>query len=200
MTGLLKNLVLFKAGWLACVLLAARDMPELASLAVAAVVAIHLAGVAVPVKEALLLAVAAVIGLAWESVMVWSGLLLYPQTSASGALAPHWIVAMWVLFATTVNHGLGWIKRNWMISAAAGLLGGPLAFSAGAGMGAVSFSNTPATLAVIGLGWALLLPLLVLIADTIIDSRFLEPTEDHPQSRPEPRAMRLLEGQPEPHA
>ena len=196
MTGMLKNLLLFKAGWLACVVLAARDMPELASLAVAAVVAIHLAGVAVPVKEALLLVAAAVIGLAWESMLVWSGLLVYSQSSASGALAPHWIVAMWVLFATTVNHGLGWIKRNWMVTAAAGLLGGPLAFYAGAGMGAVSFSNTALALAVIGLGWALLLPLLVLIADTIIDSAFLEPTEEQPA----PRSLRVLRGQPEHHA
>ena len=62
MTGWLKNLVLFKAGWLACVALAASDMPEFASLAVAGVVAIHLAGVAVPVNRTLHATVAA-----WET-------------------------------------------------------------------------------------------------------------------------------------
>jgi hypothetical protein len=169
------NLTLFKAGWVACVLLAARDLPEFASLAAAGVILIHLARVAVPVKEAVLIATAAVIGLAWESAVLATGLLQYPESSQAGALAPHWIVAMWMLFATTINHGFSWIKRNWMLSAAMGLIGGPMAFFAGAGMGAVSFGNTAAALALIGAGWMLLLPLLVLISDTIIDSQLLEP-------------------------
>ena len=149
----------------------------MATIAVALVVATHLIGVAVPVKEALFLACAALIGLAWESLVQASGLLQYPASSAAGVLAPHWIVAMWVLFATTINHGFSWVKRNWMLSALMGLIGGPMAFLAGAGMGAVSFSNTPLALAVIGAGWMMLLPLLVLIADSIIDSSLLEPAE-----------------------
>jgi hypothetical protein len=62
-----------------------------------------------------------------------------------------------------------------MLSAAMGLIGGPLAFVAGAGLGAVTFTDTIAAVTLIGAGWAVLLPLLVLIADTIIDSEFLEP-------------------------
>ncbi len=169
-----KNLVLFKAGWVACVLLAARGMPELATIAVALVVTTHLGGVAVPVKEALFLACAALLGLAWESLVQASGLLHYPTSTTASILAPHWIVAMWVLFATTVNHGFSWIKRNWMLSALMGLIGGPMAFLAGAGMGAVTFNNTVLAVAVIGVGWMVLLPLLVLIADSIIDSALLE--------------------------
>jgi hypothetical protein len=82
---------------------------------------------------------------------------------------------MWVLFATTINYGLAWVKRSWLISAGMGLIGGPLAFFAGAGLGAVTFTNTPLALVVIGVGWAVLLPLVVLISDTIADSGFLEP-------------------------
>ena len=37
-----------------------------------------------------------------------------------------------------------------------------------------------ATLAVIGAGWAILLPTLALVADTITDSAWLEPREDAP--------------------
>ncbi|MDT8319951.1 MAG: DUF2878 domain-containing protein [Xanthomonadales bacterium] len=194
---MLKNLLLFKAGWVACVVLAARDQPQLAALAVAAVVLIHLDSVAVPVKEALLLVAAAVVGLVWESFMVWTGLLMYSQSNPSGFFAPYWIVAMWVLFATTINHGLAWVKRNWMMSAGAGLLGGPLAFYAGAGMGAVSFSNIAAALVVIGLGWAVLLPMLVLLADTLIDSTFLEPDSDH---RSGTRPLTVLAARNEPNA
>ncbi|MEJ2402272.1 MAG: DUF2878 domain-containing protein [Xanthomonadales bacterium] len=175
MAGNIRNLVLFKLGWVACVLFAAAGEPLLATAAVALVVAAHLASVPVIVKEAVLLVAAAVIGMAWESLLVYAGLVRYPGEAGGAALAPYWIVAMWVLFATTINHGLRWIKRNWMVAAGAGLIGGPLAFVGGAGMGAVEFSNTPLALAAIGAGWALLLPMLALAADTIIDSAWLEP-------------------------
>ena len=109
--------------------------------------------------------------------MLSTGLIRYPESSQFGAWAPHWIVAMWVLFATTINYGLSWVKRNWMVSLSAGLIGGPVAFYAGAGLGAVTFTNQALALAVIGAGWAVLLPLVVLIADTIIDSPLLEPAD-----------------------
>lgn len=185
MKSQLKNLVMFKLGWIACVGLAAAGQPLWATLAVALVVTLHLAGVPVVVKEALLLAASAVIGLAWESLLVWSGLLSYPASGELAPLAPYWIVAMWVLFATTINHGLRWAKRSWMIAAIAGLVGGPMAFYGGAAMGAVEFSHTLWALAAIGAGWAVLMPLLTLIADTIIDSDWLEP-------RAAPRSTSLL--------
>jgi hypothetical protein len=175
MTHLIKNLVLFKLGWLACVMLAADGQPLLATAAVAVVATIHLVGVPVAVKEALLLMAAALIGLAWESLMVATGLLSYPGYGTNGVMAPYWIVAMWVLFATTINHGLRWVKRDWGVAALAGLVGGPLAFFGGAKLGAVEFSHTLTALAVIGAGWAVLLPVLAWIADSIIDSPFLEP-------------------------
>lgn len=185
MKSQLKNLVMFKLGWIACVGLAAAGQPLWATLAVALVVTLHLAGVPVVVKEALLLAASAVIGLAWESLLVWSGLLSYPASGELAPLAPYWIVAMWVLFATTINHGLRWAKRSWMIAAIAGMVGGPMAFYGGAAMGAVEFSHTLWALAAIGAGWAVLMPLLTLIADTIIDSDWLEP-------RAAPRSASLL--------
>jgi hypothetical protein len=174
-TWKLMNLVLFKAGWVACVALAARDLPTLATLAVGVVVLIHLFAVALPVKEAVFLLAAAAIGLVWESLLLSTGLIQYLETSQYGGWAPHWIVAMWVLFATTINHGLSWVKRNWMVSAGAGLIGGPLAFYAGSRIGAVTFSDPLAALAVIGIGWGVLLPLVVLVSDTVTDSAILEP-------------------------
>lgn len=177
MKDLLKNLVLFKLGWIACVGFAAAGQPLLATVSVAVVVTVHLLGVSLAVKEAVLLASAAVIGLAWESLLVGSGLLSYPGHTEMAPLAPYWIVAMWVLFATTINHGLRWAKKHWAVAAIAGLLGGPMAFYSGAAMGAVEFSNTALALAAIGAGWAVLLPLLIWISDTIIDSAWLEPQE-----------------------
>ena len=176
----IKNLVLFKLGWVACVMLAAAGQPVMATLVVAAVVVAHLATVPVKSKESMLLVAAAVIGMTWESLLVRFGIVSYPGYTVAAALAPYWIVAMWVLFATTINHGLRWIKRSWIVASAAGLIGGPLAFFSGAQLGAVEFSNTLLALVSIGVGWAVLLPTLALVADTIIDSAWLEPRDGLP--------------------
>jgi len=191
MKSQIKNLVMFKIGWVACVGLATAGQPLWATAAVAAVVALHLLSVTVMVKEALLLASAAVIGLVWESLLVSSGLLSYPASGELAPLAPYWIVAMWVLFATTINYGLSWAKRSWHVSALAGMVGGPLAFYGGAAMGAVEFSHTLTALAVIGAGWAVLMPLLILVSDTIIDNAWLEP-QDAPNK---PFKLPMFEGE-----
>jgi len=169
------NLVLFKVGWVACILFAAMGKPLFATAAVAITVAIHLYRVPVPAKEALWLACAGLTGLVWESVVVWSGLIEYPAGIQAGLLAPYWIVSMWVLFATTINFGFKWIKRHWLLGATFGLVGGPLAFLAGTAAGAAQFSNTTQALLLLGVGWAVLLPFLAILADTIIDSTLFEP-------------------------
>ena len=171
----IKNLVLFKIGWLACVFFAAESQAWIGITAVALVSAAHLLSVPNWRKEALTLAVAAGMGLVWESLLVWGNVLNYPTAPGTGMFAPAWIVAMWVLFATTINQGLSWVKYSWWTAAAAGAIGGPLAFLGGSGMGAVAFTDTVTSLLIIGAGWAVLLPLLALVAETIIDSTLFEP-------------------------
>jgi hypothetical protein len=173
----LQNLVLFKLGWVACILFAAAGQPLLSILSVALVAGIHLARVAVPAKEAMFLLIAGLLGLVWESIVVNTGLLQYIGTDGADWVAPAWIVAMWVLFGTTINHGLSWLKRHWALSVSFGLFGGPMAFYAGSKMGAVQFTDTILALGVLGAGWALLLPLACLISDTITDSEWFEPKE-----------------------
>lgn len=170
-----QNLVLFKLGWVACILFAAKGYPVLSIASVAVVAGIHLARVAVPAKEALFLVCAGALGLVWESIVVNTGLLQYVGVDGNAWIAPAWIIAMWVLFGTTINHGLSWLKRHWVLPFTFGLLGGPMAFFAGSRMGAVEFTDTFMALAVLGAGWAVLLPLACLISDTITDSELLEP-------------------------
>ena len=66
-----------------------------------------------------------------------------------------------MLFATTLNVGMRWLRKNLLVASIFGALGGPMSFLAGERIGAVSFSDTSTALVVIGLGWAVLLPLLV---------------------------------------
>ena len=161
MSQVAKNLILFKLGWVACVLGAANGQAWLGLVVVVIVVLEHLRTAARPQLEAGLLAAAALLGVGWESALVSLGLLSYSEGVVIAGLAPYWIVAMWALFATTVNVGMRWLKRHWLIAAVAGGVGGPLSFYAGANLGAVQFSDDFVALATIAIGWAALLPLLV---------------------------------------
>ena len=158
------NILLFKLGWVACVVGAARDMAWVGLLAVALISAVHLAMASRPSREVVLLAVAAFIGITWESLLVAQGLLDYGRSGSPFGVAPYWIVAMWVLFATTLNVSMNWLKKHPMLAVVAGAIGGPLAFVAGERLGAVQFADQQLSLAVIGVGWALLLPILVWVA------------------------------------
>ncbi len=158
------NLGLFKAGWAAVVLLAAADMPLAGSLAALAVVVIHLLRSPGRRAELLLISVSALIGFTWESFLVLTGVLDYGTGALVPGAAPLWIVSMWMLFATTLNVGMRWLRKSNVVAVIAGLVGGPMAFIAGQGAGAVTLTEPVYSVIIIGLGWALLLPALVAVA------------------------------------
>ena len=164
MNALLINLSLFKAGWLAAVFAAAASLPVLGTAVIGIAVAVHLWQSDEPRDELLLLALAAAVGFVWESLLVYAGIVQYGPNTALAATAPYWIVAMWVLFATTLNVGMRWLRKNLLVASLFGGLGGPMSFLAGEKAGAVTFPDTSIALVVIGLGWAVLLPLLVRFA------------------------------------
>ena len=164
MNALIINLSLFKAGWLASVLAAAASIPVAGTAVIGVAVMVHLLRSEEPRNEFRLLALAAAIGFVWESLLVSAGLVQYGAAMLMPGVAPYWIVAMWVLFATTLNVGMRWLRKSTAVAAVAGALGGPMSFLAGEKAGAVSFSDPSAALFVIGLGWAVFLPLLVRFA------------------------------------
>ena len=148
------NLTLFKAGWVAVVFFAAANLPAAGALAALGVVALHLWRSPVRRAELILVGVSALIGFTWESFLVLAGVLQYGTGSAVPGVAPIWIVAMWMLFATTLNVGMRWLRKS----------GGPMSFLAGQSAGAVTLTDPVYSVIIIGLGWALLLPALVNVA------------------------------------
>ena len=158
------NLAVFKVTWTAIVISAAAGSPIIGVIAVAIAVGIHLWLSDNADSEIRLLLIAAAMGIAWETVLVLSGLVEYSSGTWMPGIAPYWIVAMWVLFATTMNVGMRWLRRNNATAVVAGAVGGPLAFFAGASTGAVELVSPAISLISIGIGGAVLLPLLVQIA------------------------------------
>jgi hypothetical protein len=167
------NLAVYKAAWSAVVISAAAGMPVIGTIAVAIAVGIHLWCCDNPDAEIRLLLAAAALGFAWESALVVAGLLEYSSGNWMPGLAPYWIVSMWILFATTLNVGMRWLRRSTAVAAVAGAVGGPLAFFAGASIGAVEFMSPAIALTCIGIGWAVMLPLLVKLAIWLDDGHRL---------------------------
>jgi hypothetical protein len=160
----LLNAIVFQAAWFACVLGGARDLELAAILAVAAAVAMHLALARRRAPEVALVVIVAFIGLVWDSLLVALGVMAYPSGSLAAGLAPAWIVAMWALFATTLNLSLGWLKGRPLLASLLGAVGGPLAYLAGHRLGGVNLPDPALALLAQGLGWSLLMPLLATLA------------------------------------
>lgn len=158
------NIVIYQLGWFACILGAANEAPLTGVVFVAAAVAYHLYRAEDPRAETWLILVAASTGAVWDSLLVAAGLLVYPSGTLIEGAAPYWIVALWVIFATTFNVSLRWFKQHLWLAALFGAVGGPLAFLAGERLGGVVFTDYPLALTALALGWALLMPAMMLLA------------------------------------
>jgi Protein of unknown function (DUF2878) len=159
------NFVLFQAGWFACILAAAHGRPLLASGAVAAVVAWHLHSAARPGREARLVLAVIAVGLVLETAVLSQGVVRYFSGQPFSALPPHWILALWALFATTLNVTMRWLKGRWWLAALLGAIAAPLSFAAGVRLGAGEFIDTTHALVLIGAAWAVAMPLLMWLSD-----------------------------------
>jgi hypothetical protein len=161
---LLINILIYQVAWIVCILGGANGMPLLGVVVVALAVAYHLyrAGDARP--EMVLIGCAALIGAVWDSLLVASGWLVYPSGTLVEGTAPYWIVALWIVFATTLNVSLRWFKQHLVIAALFGAAGGPLAYYAGARLGGVTFTDTTLALTALGIGWTVLMPSMMLLA------------------------------------
>lgn len=158
------NYVTFQIGWFACVLSAANQRPLLGLVVSLLVLGLHLALTRDVRAEVKLLLACAVIGTAFDSLLLWSGWVSYPNGEWIDGLAPYWIVAMWLLFSATLNLSMAWMKGRWVLASVMGLIGGPLSYLGGQELGAIRLENSQAALIALGLGWAIIMPLLCLLA------------------------------------
>lgn len=164
MTPVLLNFVVFQVGWFACVLGGAYHLPWVGTVLVSIIVAFHLMRASQPRAELYLILFAIAIGSLWDSFLVFQGWLEYPSGTLIPNTAPHWILALWGVFATTLNVSLRWLKGRWLIATLSGAIAGPLAYYAGAKLGGVMFTDQLTALAALGLGWAILMPALMALS------------------------------------
>jgi hypothetical protein len=158
------NFILFQIGWFACVFSAAKGAPWVGSLTVGGIITWHLLNVKQPNKEVFLLIAALVVGFIWETLFIATGWITYHSNWFNSSFPPHWILAMWVLFATTLNVSLSWLKYRKLLGILFGAIGGPLSFLAGARLGAVTLLDSTYAIIALAIGWAVITPVLLTLA------------------------------------
>lgn len=162
----LLNFVGFQIVWVLAVGGAARGLwwPGLAGLAVYA--AVQLAVSKFPAADLALMLSACIIGCLADTVLIQLGFLQYANPVPSAAYAPAWIAGLWMAFSLTINHSMSWLKGRWILAVLFGVIGGPLVFwLAEKYWSAVTIPEPKwQGLAALGVEWALMTPLLLLIA------------------------------------
>jgi hypothetical protein len=105
-----------------------------------------------------------VIGAWFDSILAATGWVTYPTGQFAPNLAPYWIVTMWMLFATTLNRSMSWLKGRLTLAAAMGAVAGPMSYYAGSKLGGIVFESPLAAIVCLSVGWALIMPVVVLLS------------------------------------
>jgi hypothetical protein len=145
------NFLAYQLAWFAVLISAGFGMAWAGAAAAIVVAAVHLALRRDPL-ELQLIAIAAGIGLLVDSTLAITGQVRFASAWPPG-FAPYWMLSLWIVFATTLNHSLRWLMTRPVAAGLAGAAGGPLAYLAGAKLGALTIVTPAVTLPFIALLW-----------------------------------------------
>jgi len=151
----LVNLAAFQVAWFSSVLGAAQQMPWIGPVAVLIALALHLRAARKPFEEILLVLSCALIGATFDSILVAAGWVSYDAGLFNANFAPYWIITMWMLFATTLNVSMRWLRGKPKLAAAFGFYGGPASYFAGQALGGITLSEPVAALTALAIGLAI---------------------------------------------
>lgn len=132
---LVANLVVFEAGWTACVL----GGSLVGALVAGALLAVHLRWVAHPGEWRWLVGFA-LLGLAVDGGLALTGGFQFHTDTLALGLLPAWLWLLWPLFATLLHHSLAWLWSRPRLAVLGGAIGGPLSYYAGAELAGVTLA------------------------------------------------------------
>lgn len=158
------NFLLFQAGWFACVLGAAQGFPWIGAAATVAIVGWHVLRARQPRQELMLVVSVMILGTLWDSLLVKLGWIFYTSGTLIAGAAPYWIVALWALFATSLNLSMRWLKQRLLWAALLGAISGPLSYWAAERLGAAQFVEPLYVVMALAVGWTLIMPALMLLS------------------------------------
>lgn len=153
-----------QAGWAACVVGAISGWGWLGPAVVSVMLSVRVATERHKAEFIRMLLSTLLIGVTLDGLLAATGVLIFPDAAGSAWPIPVWMVALWGNFVLALD-ALHWLASRPALASAVGAVGGPLAYLAGARLGAVTLGPTEAVaLVAIALEWAAALPLLLLLA------------------------------------
>lgn len=163
----LANFVGFQAVWFACVLGAARDAGWI-GVAAALVFALACLERGRRARAFAALICVGALGCGVDSLERAAGWIEYASPGLGGAwpsaLAPAWIVALWIAFGATFRLSMRWLDAYPVVRVLFALVGAPVSYLGAERMGAVTIEGDRfASLACLGLAWSFGFPLAWLV-------------------------------------
>lgn len=173
------NMLLFQVGWFVCLL-----NGSLAALGYTlCVLLLHSIFMQHSWREWYLFGAMALTGTLWDGLLSSLGLIQFLPAGVillpPIALAPVWLVCLWVLFATTVNHSLYWLSAYPRVAILLAATVAPISYYAGVKLGAAHLSPPPwRGLLAIALGWGFVVPWALIFC-----RRYCRPDKNHTLNR-----------------
>ncbi len=164
MKAKLLNFVLFQAAWFGCVLSAARGLWWMPPLCAICACAVYLYGSDNRASALRLLGTVTALGTVVDVALWKLNVVSFARSDASWLSGTIWFASLWAAFATTLQLSLAWLQSRVVASILFGAIGGPLAYVAGEKLGALSLPSKAVSLSVLAVEWAMLTPVVMLIA------------------------------------
>lgn len=113
------------------------------------------------------LAIGVLAGVVMDSVLTYVGVHNPARVLLPTPIAPVWLIGLWVAFVVYTRTGLDGLRGRFLLPAAAGFVGGPLAWLGGARMGACEVSHPLFGYGVMAVCWAILCVALFQLSDVL---------------------------------
>ncbi|KPK36631.1 MAG: hypothetical protein AMK70_01550 [Nitrospira bacterium SG8_35_1] len=166
------NFIIFQTCWFACVMGAAKNLGWLGPLLVLITVPLQINLLTENHRaEFIFVVICGFSGFILETLMIL-GSVYAPVSQEWGFICPPWMAALWFNFALLVSISLAWLKGKYAAAALLGGLAGPVAYWGGDKLGALRVAATFSTgYLILAVMWALALPLLVYLHDSLTRAR-----------------------------
>lgn len=152
------NAILFNVAWLLCVL----GGNKVAVITSVVALVIHLRYIGGDMREIKLFLQVVLLGFFVDSLFIYSDVLVGPNAFT---FPPVWLLSLWLVFATTLNHCLSWFQQHLFLAFIVGAVAGPMSYLAGTKMTEFDM-GTPAfqSILIVSVAWSLLFPICLLLA------------------------------------
>lgn len=163
MLNAIVNFLGFQSVWFLSLFGAGTGRAWLGAAGLVAFTVWHFRAMPNPRAELVIVLVSCALGFLVDTAFIQARLLSYAEPFPFAAVAPYWILGLWVNFALTLNGSLSWLQGRYLLAAVLGAVGGPLAYRAGVGLGAAELrASGEVVYGALALVWALAVPLLLL--------------------------------------